>query len=451
MRASASHGTQVVLVHGEPGIGKTALASWLIAEAEASGALVVQGRAPSVGGAPPYWPWTEALRSLIEARPAILATLTPSDVGVLARLVPWLGDSAAPTSALPPAFMFDAVSRLLATVSADAPLVVILDDLHWADDGTLDLFHFAATSRARSHLLLVGIARADVEPNHPLRAHVASLASQPQVSHLGLSGLDSDEVAELISEVTGSRPERQLAEVLRDRTGGNPFFIREVLRVATDDSGRFDLSRVAVPDSVRDVIRGRVVRLGPDAPAVFTVLSFARDAFTTVLADHLVEIGPERVMDVVDAGLAAGLLIDAPGRPGFYRFAHSLVRHVFYNGLPAARRAEMHLRVGRVLEQVAPRPMEIANELAWHYSHAATVGGAADAVRWERVAAERACRSFAYQDAVHHLRRALASVRKVLRDDALEHEVLSELATAAHAAGDTHTAAVAEQRMKSLR
>jgi hypothetical protein len=221
--------------------------------------------------------------------------------------------------------------------------------------------------------------------------------------------------------------------------------------VATDDSGRFDLSRVAVPDSVRDVIRGRVARLGPDAPAVFTVLSFARDAFTTVLADHLVEIGPEGVMDVVDAGLAAGLLIDAPGRPGFYRFAHSLVRHVFYNGLPAARRAEMHLRVGRVLEQVAPRPMEIANELAWHYSHASTVGGAADAVRWERVAAEKACRSLAYQDAVHHLRRALASVRKVLRDEALEHEVLSELATAALAAGDTHTASVAEQRMESLR
>jgi hypothetical protein len=94
--------------------------------------------------------------------------------------------------------------------------------------------------------------------------------------------------------------------------------------------------------------------------------------------------------------------------------------------------------------------MEIANELAWHYSHAATVGGAAEAVRWERIAAEKACRSFAYHDAVHHLRRALASVRKVLRDDELEYEVLSELVAAAHQSGDAETASVAERRMATL-
>jgi hypothetical protein len=127
-----------------------------------------------------------------------------------------------------------------------------------------------------------------------------------------------------------------------------------------------------------------------------------------------------------------------------------LVRHVFYDDLTAARRAETHLRVGRVLEAVAPRPVEIAPELAWHFTHAATVGGAEEAVHWERIAARGAVASLAHADAVHHLRRALATVRRILRDDALEREVLGELVAAARLADDHDTAATAERRIAAL-
>ncbi|HEX6658827.1 MAG TPA: hypothetical protein VF065_12130 [Ilumatobacter sp.] len=183
---------------------------------------------------------------------------------------------------------------------------------------------------------------------------------------------------------------------------------------------------------------------------MFTVLSFARDAFTTVLADRLLEAPAECVSTVVDNGVVTGLLLEVPGRPGLCRFAHSLVRHVFYDDLTATRRAETHLRVGRVLEDVAPRPTEIASELAWHYTNAATVGGAEEAVHWERTAARSAIASLAHTDAVHHLRRALATVRRVLRDDETERQVLGELAMAARLAGDEDTASLAERRMAAL-
>ena len=119
---------------------------------------------------------------------------------------------------------------------------------------------------------------------------------------------------------------------------------------------------------VRDVLHRRAALLGDHAEDVFTVLSFARDAFTSVLPDRLLDVPPSAVAAVIDGGIDAGLLVEVPGRPGFYRFAHNLVRHAFYDALPAARRAEIHLRVGQVLEEVVPRPLEIANQqgaLSW--------------------------------------------------------------------------------------
>ena len=156
-----------------------------------------------------------------------------------------------------PIVLYDAVVRLLGTAGSPATLVVLLDDLHWADDATIELFGFIARARPHGRLLLVGLARPDLASGHPLRALAPELVTQPQVNRITLAGLDDDEVGELIERTTGSSADRRLAAVLRERTGGNPFFIREILRGAIDDNGQLDLSLVAVPGSVRDVTRSR--------------------------------------------------------------------------------------------------------------------------------------------------------------------------------------------------
>jgi DNA-binding SARP family transcriptional activator len=449
-RAAAGN-TAVVLTFGEPGIGKSALADWLATHAGAAGAMVAHGRAPAVGGAPLYWPWTEVLRALTEQAPHAVTSLQHSDRQLLARILSGLdGGPAQPTDVTGPVVLYDAVARLLAGVGASSTVVVLLDDLHWADEATVELFGFIARARTPNRLLLAGMARPDLAKDHPLRVLLPELLTQPGVRRLDLAGLDEDEVVELMRRTTGEQPDAGVAGVVRRRTGGNPFFIREILRAAVADDGRFDPTAAGLPGTVRDVTRSRVRRLGPHAEDVFTVLSFARDAFTTVLADRLLDASAEEVLDIVERGVEAGLLSEVPGRPGLFRFAHSLVRHVFYDELTATRRAATHLRVGEVLESVAPRPEEIAAELAWHYTNAATIGGAEAAVRWERVAARRALQALAPADAVHHLRRALASVRRVLRDEALECEVLRELTAAALQAGDHDTATTADRRLVAL-
>ena len=170
--------------------------------------------------------------------------------------------------------------------------------------------------------------------------------------------------AELVARLAGAPPDPRLAAVLRERTGGNPFFITEIVRNAVDDGGRLNLSLVSVPGTVSDVTRSRVRRLGPHAEDIFTVLSFARDSFTTVLADRLAEVPSERVEAIVEAGVVAGLLDEVPGRPGVYRFAHSLVRHVFYDELTAgARRTQPPLPGRPQYDRPLPErpPQEVAS------------------------------------------------------------------------------------------
>jgi DNA-binding SARP family transcriptional activator len=418
--------TCVVLAGGEPGVGKTALADWLAAEAGARGALVARGRATDLGSAPHCWPWTEALRSLADTADAglpLVRDVEPSSVEV-----------------------FDGVARFLERVARSRPVVVILDDLHWADDATIALLRFVSRAGDLGAVMVVGLARSDIAERHPLRLLGTDLATSAHVVRLRLGGLEEHEVGELVEQLTGRPPHTSTVSRMHARTGGNPFFVRELVQLMASADGTLDPARAAVPSTVRDVVRRRVAELGEDAADIFTVLSFARDGFTSLLPERLLELSPVVVADALDAAVRTGLLAEAPGRPGVYRFAHDLVRHVFYDTLPASRRAEMHERVGRVLESVAVRPAEIADELAWHYTNAANVGGGADAVRWERVAAARALANGAPDAALHHLRRALATTRRVLRDDALEHELLLDIADAARRSGDTMIASTAERR-----
>jgi len=436
--------TRVVLLDGEAGIGKSALARWIVREALDRGALAGVGRAHDLEGPPAFWPWTEALREV--------AALVPDEVGsgladapersLLAPLLPELADRAGATPAVP-FELFDTARRVLGRLAAHAPVVVVLDDLHWADQATLDLLRFLARSPGSARLLVVAAHR-PVASDHPLTALRAALAGEPSVLRVTLPPLGDAEVRSLLERLVDGAVDERLVAAVAARTGGNPFFVEELVKLVRTPAGGLDLARAAVPETVREVILRRASVLGARAVDVLTLVSFAADEFTRFVPQRLLHLEASEVSAVFEQAVREGLIVEVPGRPGYHRFAHDMARHAFYDAVPQERRARTHLAVGRaIVEVLGAGASAAASELATHFSHAIDVGGAADAVGWGREAAAQAARSLAYADAVRHLRRALFVVRARLADERLECEVLIELAAAARLASDPATAGVA--------
>ncbi|WP_395106988.1 BTAD domain-containing putative transcriptional regulator [Actinomadura sp. SCN-SB] len=382
-RDAAAGRCGLVLIGGDAGMGKTALAERLAGELAAQGWTAAWGRAAETGGAPAAWPWAELLRGL--------AAAVPPGGDLAGRLAPLLTDTApAGEGADVTTGRFRlhlAVGDYLATVAADGvPLLLVLDDLHWADEETLALLT-ALPDRLRDRpVLLVGTFRPP-EATERLADALAALARREPL-RLELSGLAADDVAALVRATCAVEVGDAELAMIAERTGGNPFFTRETARLL-DVEGVSAATR-RVPAGVGDVLRRRIAGL---TEPVQTVLRHAavvgRDADLDVLID--VSGGDEdAVLDAVDAGLAAGLLTEpGPGRVGF---AHALVRDTLYTGLSRARRTRLHGRVADALER--RRPGEVA-ALAHH--HLESRADPAKAVRYARSAAEAAEARFAHR------------------------------------------------------
>ncbi|WP_436771004.1 ATP-binding protein [Yinghuangia sp. YIM S09857] len=348
-RATASHGG-LVLVTGEAGIGKTTLVADAAEEARRRGALVLGGSCWDSDNAPGYWPWVQVLRSLRRTlgpapwddlvRPTgpgldgLLGTGGTGDSGGAAR-----GEAAASTSAGPDAFeVFDAVTTVLVSVSQERPVVVVLDDLHWADSATLRLLEFAAQHAWFERLLLVGTYR-DVEaesPGHPLRPLILPLVAK--ATTVTLTGLARDEVGALMERTAGRVPDRALVGEVHRRTGGNPFFVEQTARLWT---GGGDAS--AVPPSVREAVRRRLSLL-PDAVAeLLTTASVLGRAFDRKLLAGVQGAPDPHVDRLLEQAVAARLVASSGG--GRFEFAHDLVRETLYDALDEADARKRHAAV----------------------------------------------------------------------------------------------------------
>ena len=288
----------LVLVTGEAGIGKTALLNRFAGEVAAEGGTVVWGTCWDGDQAPAWWPWTQALRALLDRRPGLATAARPE----LAAIVPEL-------AADPPAIgadaaarirVFDAVGQILRRATADAPVVVILDDLHWADESTVDLLRFVAQQPQAGALLLVGAYR----PDEPPPGIVAGLADLATVAELvPLQGLSAGEVADLVRVVTGAAAREHWAPMVHERSGGHPFYARELCQLLAAGGGAAD-----VPAAVREVIGRRLARLSPGCA---TLLDAAAVAGATLLPDVLAEVtgaDTTRVAALTDEATAAGIL-----------------------------------------------------------------------------------------------------------------------------------------------
>jgi len=414
---------QVVLLSGEPGIGKTRLSSYGAHRAHAEGFAVCWG-ACSEELAVPYEPWIEVCSQLVEHAPQeLLNRLVERHKGELGRLARNLEqrveDLPAPQASDPETeryLLFSAVAGLLEKVARSVPVCLVLDDLHWADGQSMALLKHVVRTVEQGALEVIATYRdSDLGKDHPLGAVLADLRSVEGAQRISLHGLGADEVAEIMIAVAGHELEAdgiELAGQIATETGGNPFFVGEVLRGLSEsgalafdeDSGRWSIdssAAVALPESVREVIERRVERLGDEAVEVLTQAAVIGRVFDLELLESILDIDESRLLDHLEAAVAASLLAESDERVGRFRFAHALINQTLYEGLGATRRARMHQRVAQALEDLyGEDPAERLAELALHWRLAAVSVDKAKAANYALRAGQRALESLAPAEAV---------------------------------------------------
>ncbi|WP_424063476.1 BTAD domain-containing putative transcriptional regulator, partial [Mycobacterium sp.] len=437
------------LIAGEPGVGKTRLAGEWSRQAYEQGAVVLYGRCDEDLGAP-YQPFAEALRSLV---PCVGTSRLRGLRGVeaLLPLVPGLveevPDLAAPTRADPDTeryALFDAVVALLEMASTEAPVVLVLDDLHWAAKPTLLLLRHLLRFGDRARVQIVGTYRStDLDRSHPLAAMLADLHRDGTATRISLSGLDEDDVSAYVAKA--GYDDEELGHALASVTGGNPFFLIEALRHVDESGGVWDPS--TLPQGVREAVSRRLSRLPIEtnkalaAAAVFGS-RFALDLVERVVGDDLVDAFAE--------ASNAGIVIEEPG--GRYRFNHAIVRQSLLAELPSMRRMRLHQRIATTLEDEPGADDELLAELAHHYFECAWAGNAAKAVEYCRRAADQAMARLAYEGAADLYDNALHALDELDdelpdRDDHIA-DLLLARCEALLAAGDVTSAAGAVSQLQ---
>jgi tetratricopeptide (TPR) repeat protein len=417
--------SRVLLVAGDPGIGKTRLSREL-ALSVASGAIVLAGRAEPIAAhplAPVVAALSEHLRTLeARHRDELLAELDE-----LGRFLPDLGSglrTPRARSAGDPgperARIFDELTVLLGRLADDRPVLFVLDDVHWADHATLLMLQYLVSDATPTPLMLVLTYRdSEIGRRHPLAELVSGLQRHGSTTRIGLRGLTGESVEQLISvlgEQKLTADDAEIAQRIHAETGGNPFFVTEVLRhltesgviVHVDGRWRLDvpLEHVGLPESVRDVIGRRLSALPEGADDVLQVIAVAgREADVELVIDVSHE-SRDAVLDSIDAATRSGLLVEIAGGDRV-AFCHGIVREVVLGELTSARRRRLHEQVARALETSTRNLDDVVPELAMHWREAGVVG---PAVRFMRRAAELALDRVAYEEAEHLLGEALELV-----------------------------------------
>lgn len=394
--AVAGGSVRTALIVGEPGIGKSSLAESLAGELRGAGWLTVWGRCPETEGSPALWPWIQVLSELAAHTP-----LTEAESAVF-RLDEEAGTpDTALTSPAARFRMYRALAGYLGRVAETRPLLVVLDDLHRADDGTLGAFR--ELFRITGPVLLAGTFRPE-EATEEL-AGVCEAVARHDGARLDLAPLDGAEVATLVRTtceaegVTGP-VEAWVTDAIRDRTGGNPFYVRETARLLASE-GALVAAR-EVPVGAADVIRRRLSRLPATTQNVLRTLSACGREAPVALLVEAERHDADAVYDAVEAAVIAGLLTEPA--TGHVRFAHALIRDTVYADLPRLRRARLH--AGIALASEALNLADLA-ALAHHFTEAASLGHEDKAVRYSVAAARQAERRFAYRSALALWERAL--------------------------------------------
>lgn len=457
MPSAAGEQRRVVLLAGEPGSGKSRLVRELAGELAQRGTLVLYGACDAVVPTP-YGPFADALDRLAQSAEQAedpLAELGPG-AGELTRLLPDLAARVpgltAPAVADPDTErhrLHTAVTALLANAGRRQPLLLVLEDGHWADAGTLLLLrHLARASWGGRVLLLTTFRDTEVDAPRELSETLADLRRSDDVVRMRLDGLSDAEVTDFIMRATGCDSDPavdELALAVHGLTGGNAFLVCELWRALVETGtvvvgdGRIAVLRplheLATPTSVREVVSQRLARLQPGTTDLLELAATIGPEFELDVIRSAAGLAEPELLAALEESVASGMVEELPGPRLVCRFTHELVRRAVCDRLSHARRAELHLRVGEAL--AAATPQRSLADLAHHFSAAAPLGGSERAIRYNLRAARAASAALAFDEAASRLRTA---IELGIDDPREQAQTLIELGTADHRAGNAEDA-----------
>jgi class 3 adenylate cyclase/tetratricopeptide (TPR) repeat protein len=452
--------SSIVAVQGEAGVGKTRLMHEL-AMGQEKGAVVLAGRGREEKI--PYGPWVEVLREYVGQAPGeVLRRILGSRSSEFAKLVP---DVAVKVGTVPPSKplgeeqdrirLYETITQFLVSVSDEKPLLLLLDDMHWADQASLSLLeHFVLGSSNRRVLTLAAYRPEDVDSNSPLSKTLMRLNRERLLENLTVKNLSPEETIELIKRTFGEQTVTpEFADLIYGRTGGNPFFVEEVLRSLVEDGTIFrtetkwdrkPVQEIVLPESVKSVLKSRLTKLQPETLNPLTMASVIGSEFDFELLREITQTQEDTLLKRLEEWISAGLISEVPNRRDVFRFADHRIRELLLGELIRSRRMRYHTKIAEAMEKVYSKNLENqAETIANHFSEG---GDTERTIKYSLMAGERNRTIHAYEQAISEYKRALDLIDLTgIREKETE-PVLEKLAECYFFAGQYENAVQVYQR-----
>jgi tetratricopeptide (TPR) repeat protein len=446
---------KLITVVGEPGIGKTRLADEFADSARLRGALVLTGRCYEREGAPPYWPWIQAIRAYVSARdPATLRAEMGPGAAAIAQIVPEVREVLVDISPVPPLGpeqvrfrLFDSISTFLKQASKHQPLVLSFDDFDEADTPSVLLLQFITREIHATRLLMI-VTYCDIRINyrHLSSQALAQLPRERTVQQLSLRGLSAPDIARFIETLVGIKPSEGVVAAIHQETGGNPLFVTEVARLLVSEHHLANLRedlvpRFVIPQGIRHAIGRRLDGLSAPCRDLLAVAAVIGREFRLEILSLMTDTPGDQLLEILEEALAVRIIHDVPGVISRYGFSHALVHETLYEELPRVRRLRLHRRAAEVLEQldkVVAGPH--LPEIAYHFLQATPLGDTTKAVSYVVKAGDQSMALLAYEEAAKHYAAALRVLERAMPDGSQYCELLLALGEAQRKAGDMQQA-----------